>query len=190
ASMAYGGYILFRKPLIVEDMFLIHRNGLLIEHHTRRLKITVEHDILSGMLTAILEFTRETFMYGEEGGLKKMDMGERTILLDGGQFVTLALVVRGEELESVSDSMRKLITDIEERYPEIEDWDGTVGAFKGLPDMMGAFVKGTYEKGFWKSGSDKIKTLLNSRQRNNHNHGSKKIGKNDSKDKKNEDKPD
>ena len=176
-AIGSGGYLLFKKPMIIEDLFLIHRNGMLIEHHTRRLKITVDHDILSGMLTAILEFTRETFTYGEGGGLKKMDLGERTIFLDRGEYVTVAIVVRGEEPEDMSEEVSKLILDVEERYPEIEDWDGTVGAFKGLPEMLGAFVKGTYEKGFWRTGPKRIKTLLDERQKGNSNNKSKKNGR-------------
>jgi hypothetical protein len=168
-AIGSGGYLLLKKPVIIEDLFLIHRNGMLIEHHTRRLKLTVDHDILSGMLTAILEFARETFTYDGEGGLKKMDLGERTIFLSRGECVTVAIVVRGEEPEDMSVAISKLIQDIEERYPEIKDWDGTVGEFEGLPDMLGAFVKGTYEKGFWRAGPKRIKTLLDDRQKNNLN---------------------
>jgi hypothetical protein len=168
-AIGSGGYLLLKKPAIIEDLFLIHRNGMLIEHHTRRLRLTVDHDILSGMLTAILEFARETFTYDGEGGLKKMDLGERTIFLNRGECVTVAIVVRGEEPEDMSEAMSKLILDIEERYPEIESWDGTVGEFKGLPEMLGAFIKGTYEKGFWRTGQKRIKTLLDERQKNNSN---------------------
>lgn len=190
-AIGSGGYLLIKKPMIVEDLFLIHRNGMLIEHHTRRLKITVDHDILSGMLTAILEFTRETFTYGEGGGLKKMDLGERKIFLDRGEYVTVAIVVRGEEPEDMSEEISKLIQDVEERYPGIEDWDGTVGAFKGLPEMLGAFVKGTYEKGFWRTGQKRIKTLLDERQKGNSNNKSKRNGrKNGKKNGKNTSKPD
>jgi hypothetical protein len=176
-AIGSGGYLLLKKPMIIEDLFLIHRNGMLIEHHTRRLKITVDHDILSGMLTAILEFARETFTYGGVGGLKKMDLGERTIFLDRGEYVTVAIVVKGEEPEDMSEEIGKLILDVEERYPEIKDWDGTVGEYKGLPEMLGAFVKGTYEKGFWRAGPKRIKTLLDERQKGNSNHKSKKNGK-------------
>ncbi|MEE9223480.1 MAG: hypothetical protein V3U51_01890, partial [Thermoplasmata archaeon] len=84
------------------------------------------------------------------------------------------------------EEISKLIQDVEERYPEIEDWDGTVGAFKGLPEMLGAFVKGTYEKGFWRTGSRRIKTLLDDRQKSNSNNKSKKNGR---KNRKNGSKP-
>ncbi len=177
ASLGTGGYLFFRKSMTIEDLFLIHRNGMLIEHHTRRLKVTVDHDILSGMLTAIQEFTRETFMYGDEGGLKKMDLGDRSIFLGRGDFVTLALVVRGEEPEDMSEGMGRLIADIEERYPEIEYWDGTVGAFKGLPEMLGAYVKGSYDKGFWRTGSNRLKAAVSERKKGNQNSKSKKNSK-------------
>jgi hypothetical protein len=166
-------YILLRESILIEDIFLIHNNGMLLEHHTRRLKLTVDHDILSGMLTAILEFTKETFTYGEEGGLRKMDVGERSILLDRGHFVTLAVVVRGEEPEDMVDRMEELIEDVEEKYPEIEHWDGKVGAYEDLPEMLGRFSKGTYEKGFWKTGQKKIRSLMD-RNNNSKNNSSRK----------------
>ena len=119
--------------------------------------------------------------------LKKMDLGERMIFLDRGEYVTVAIVVRGEEPEDMSEEISKLIQDVEERYPEIEDWDGTVGVFEGLPEMLGVFVKGTYEKGFWRTGPKRIRTLLNGRQKGNSNKKSKKNGR---KNGKNTSKPD
>ncbi|UCD91750.1 MAG: hypothetical protein JSV43_05780, partial [Methanobacteriota archaeon] len=171
-----AGWILLRESILIEDIFLIHNNGMLLEHHTRRLKLTVDHDILSGMLTAILEFTKETFTYGEEGGLRKMDVGERSILLDRGHFVTLAVVVRGEEPEDMTDRMQELVEDIEEKYPEIEHWDGKVGEYKDLPEILGKFSKGSYEKGFWKTGQKRIRSLLDRNNKNNNskNNSSKK----------------
>jgi hypothetical protein len=162
-----GWYFVLRKPLIIEDLFLIHNNGMLLEHHTRRLKMTVDHDILSGMLTAILEFAKETFTYGEGGALRKMDLGERIIFLDRGRFVTLAVVVRGEEPEFLSERMQFLIDDIEETYPDIAMWDGRVGIYEGLPGMLDGFIEGMYEKGFWKNGQKKIKSLFNGNNKNN-----------------------
>ncbi|TET89103.1 MAG: DNRLRE domain-containing protein [Methanomassiliicoccales archaeon] len=167
ALIGSAGYLLLRKALVIEDIFLIHNNGMLLEHHTRRLKLTVDHDILSGMLTAILEFAKETFTYGEGGGLRKMDIGERIILLERGRFVTVAVVVRGEEPEDMTERMAELVEDIEEKYPDVEKWDGKVGAYKDLPEMLGRFSKGTYEKGFWKTGQKKIRSLLDRNQKNN-----------------------
>lgn len=172
--IGWAGFMLFKQPLIIEDIFLIHNNGMLLEHHTRRLKLTVDHDILSGMLTAILEFAKETFTYGEGGGLRKMDLGERSILLDRGRFVTVAVVVRGEEPEDMRERMIELVEDIEEKYPEVEHWDGKVGIYEDLPEMLGRFSKGTYEKGFWKTGQKKIRSLLDRNNKNNSNNNSSK----------------
>ncbi len=166
SALGTAGYLLLKQSVIVEDLFLIHKNGLLLEHHTRRLMMTVDHDILSGMLTAISEFAKETFTYDEKGELRRMDLGDRTILLDSGRFVTVAIVLKGEEPENLSERLHKLIDDIEKTYPEIETWDGRVGAFKGLAGMLEGFVKGTYERRFWGSDSKKLKTLVKEHKKN------------------------
>jgi len=45
---------------MIEDVFLMYRDGRLIAHNTRRLRPDVDGDILSGMLTAVTAFVKDS----------------------------------------------------------------------------------------------------------------------------------
>ncbi|MFQ6061038.1 MAG: hypothetical protein ACE5KV_07090, partial [Thermoplasmata archaeon] len=56
--------------------------------------------------------------------------------------------------------------DIEERYPDIAVWDGRVGIYEGLPEMLDEFIESMYEKGFWRAGRKKIVSALDRNRKN------------------------
>ena len=62
-------------PFEVAEIFLIHRDsGLLLWYHSRNLTEGFELDMVSGMLTAIRDFVKESFGRGERGNLMKFNM--------------------------------------------------------------------------------------------------------------------
>ena len=73
-SCPHCGKKLRVERAIIDEVFLMYRDGRLIKHFTRRLKPDVDQDILSGMLTAVQEFVKDTFR-GEEGELDQMKFG-------------------------------------------------------------------------------------------------------------------
>ncbi len=48
-----------QSQAVIDDVFLLYNDGILIKHETRRLKPDVDTDILSGMLTAALAAVEE-----------------------------------------------------------------------------------------------------------------------------------
>ncbi len=138
----------------IEDVFLLHRSGILIRHLTRRLKPHVDSDILTGMLRAVQEFVRDAFREGEgeeEGELNEMGFGQLKVSIYGGQYVILATVVRGERPAEMMDEMKAAIEDLEDKHGELfRDWDGHLNKV----DFVDAFLKklldgayGSYPKG-------------------------------------------
>ena len=125
----------------IEDVFLLHRSGVLIRHLTRRLKPHVDSDILTGMLRAVQEFVRDAFREGageEEGELNEMGFGELQVSIGGGQYVVLATVVRGERPAEMMDEMKAAIEDLEEKHGEsLRGWDGHMNKV----DFVDAFLK-------------------------------------------------
>ncbi|TLZ57820.1 MAG: DUF11 domain-containing protein [Methanobacteriota archaeon] len=49
----------------IEEVFLVYRDGVLLYHLSRSLSQDKDEDVLSGMLTAVTEFVRDAFVYGE-----------------------------------------------------------------------------------------------------------------------------
>src|SRR2546425_426264 len=79
---------------LIEDVFLLYNDGLLIKHETRRLKPDVDSDILSGMLTAVQAFVKDSFR-SEDAELNEMTFGQMHILLGRGEWLILAAIIGG-----------------------------------------------------------------------------------------------
>ncbi|MBS3817494.1 MAG: hypothetical protein KGY76_08040, partial [Candidatus Thermoplasmatota archaeon] len=150
-------FYLRRREYTIEDIFLIHDSGGLIKHITRTLKAERDEDILAGMFTAVQNFVDDAFAEEEDEVLKRMEYGEKKVLVHKGDSVILAVFISGEEPKSALEGMKNLVADIEERYGEdIEDWSGDLEDISGITEMLKALHegRGKYESGDWKKYSE------------------------------------
>ena len=90
----------------VEDILLIDKNsGILIAsaHHPNQSKLDKDEDLVSGMLTAIRQFTADTMSNSTENSLDRLEFGNSTILVKEGLHAYIAAVIEGtpnSELEN------------------------------------------------------------------------------------------
>jgi hypothetical protein len=137
-----GGLVLYaylarRKKAEIEEVFLVYRDGVLISHLSRTLMREKDEDVLSGMLTAVQEFVREAFQYGEHRELHQLDFGEYRILIERGRYVYLAVVYSGEESVQIRKKVRTVIDRIEEQFGKaLEKWDGDMEEVVGARDLI------------------------------------------------------
>src|SRR5205809_2064374 len=83
-AVGYSGYRFgIRRTTVVDDVFLISKDGRLLMHNTRRLRADRDEDILSGMLTAILAFLKDSDPE-ENGKLTRFEIGGKTRSRRGG----------------------------------------------------------------------------------------------------------
>ena len=81
----------------VEQVFLIHaETGLLLAHVTAADLNVPDADLISGMLTAIQDFVRDSFRPGEGGTLSAFTVGEHTVHVEAGPRALIAGVIRGQ----------------------------------------------------------------------------------------------
>jgi tetratricopeptide (TPR) repeat protein len=124
------------KPYTIEDVFLIHENGTLIIHQTRRLK-PMDNDILSGMLTAIKDFIRDVFKVDMKGQLNELKFGKMKILIEHGQFSFLAVVVTGNPPRDVRKRMKKVIGQVNQHYhQDLKNYIGDTKRFDGAKTII------------------------------------------------------
>ncbi|MDD4307491.1 MAG: hypothetical protein PHU53_01625 [Thermoplasmata archaeon] len=129
---------------IIDEVFLMYRDGRLIKHFTRRLKPDVDQDILSGMLKAVQDFIRDSFK-GETGELNHMMFGRFQILMGHGRFITIAAVTMGDEFEPFRPQIIKAIDAMESDYEIIlRDWDGDVEHLNVLGRYIMDLIDGRY----------------------------------------------
>src|SRR5215472_6661174 len=93
----YAEVVLLRSLLYrVEQVFLIHRHsGLLLEHVAVPSAETKDPDTVSGMLTAIQDFVRDSVGGTEGDNLETVRMGEIGVMLAYGPDAILCGFVRG-----------------------------------------------------------------------------------------------
>jgi len=128
----------------LEDIFLLHRSGLLLKHYTRRLRPNMDSDVLSGMLVAVQEFIKDSFR--QEGGtLDEIRFGEMRIEVLEGKWTIIAALIRGEATESHRVQMRAALKDLEGRYEDLLiDWDGTMDRIPEVDRIMARLIEGGY----------------------------------------------
>jgi hypothetical protein len=101
------------------------------------------------MFTAVQEFVRDSFQQGEIG-LKKLEIGDKNVVIEKGGFAYLALIYSGWPPKETFETMTMLLKDIEERFKgKLEKWNGTGKAVRGIDKMLQEFMSDEYRPGEW-----------------------------------------
>ncbi len=113
----------------VEHVFLIHRKtGLLIEHVAAPEVTSQDPQLVSGMLSAIQDFVRDSFEGTDKsggGGIDTLRLGDVLLWCEEGPFAFLAAVIRGNPPESLHAALRETLTNIHEQYrSQLEEFQG------------------------------------------------------------------
>jgi hypothetical protein len=131
---------------IIEDLFLLYRDGRLIKHYTRRLKPTVDSAILSSMLAAVQDFVKESLTQGEEGHLEEIKIGKMRIFLQKGTYISIAVMIEGEDKEGIESQVKTALWLCESEHEELlSDWDGDIKAMQPLHETMNNLISGKYK---------------------------------------------
>ncbi len=138
---------------LIEDVFLIHMNGCLLAHETRKYHEEIDADIFSAMLTAVQDFVKDSFKDKNAVGLRKMSFGLSTIFIERGRYSFLVAVVVGTEPRLLPLHMVEILREVEEKYGNIlKDWKGWLEDVKGIDEIIKKIifvsddVKATAEK--------------------------------------------
>jgi OOP family OmpA-OmpF porin len=112
----------------VEHVFLIHRpTGLLLQHAFARSSLSLNADLISGMLTAIRDFVQDSFGAGKEDALDALRVGERSVWIEQGPRALLAAAIRGNPPPELRTMLSEALDEIHFRQ------EGALDAFDGDP---------------------------------------------------------
>lgn len=128
-------YYLFRKqkPPTITDVFIVHRDGTLVNHVSSGGKLERSKYSMSGMLTAIQDFVSDSLDSKDGDELNEISHGDNRILLEHGKYVYLALVCTGEAPSEIRKKMRKVLRQVERDYKnELKLWDGDEDKVKAI----------------------------------------------------------
>ncbi|HSF30230.1 MAG TPA: OmpA family protein [Candidatus Tectomicrobia bacterium] len=131
----------------VEQVFLIHRdNGLLLLHGAAKTITPLDGDLISGMLTAIQDFIRDSFGAQGSEGLATVQMGDLTIWIEQGPQAIVAAVVWGIGPSDLQTVFQEAVEAIHlEQREQLEDFQGDVAPFESSRHHLEACLLEQYE---------------------------------------------
>ncbi len=140
-----AGYLVWRrrKPA-VEELFLVHNHGLLLCHLSRRLRAQEDKDddILGAMLTVVQDFVRDSFRYGKDRELDRIEFGTYRVLIERGSYVYLAAAFSGKDSPELRRRLRRTIHQVEAAYgKDLERFDGKMEPLLGVRDVVAGLVR-------------------------------------------------
>lgn len=132
--------VVLMKTLVyqVEQVFLIHReSGLLLQHVVSPQAITKDPDMVSGMLTAIQDFIRDSFAVSGEDALDNLRLGDLTVLVKQGPYAVLAAVVRGNPPASLRVLLETTQEDIHRQMSHsLKTYQGDNAPFERVQPLL------------------------------------------------------
>jgi hypothetical protein len=150
-AIMLAAYVYFYRGFYtIDEIYLVYKDGRLIFHKVRPGLAQKDEDIVTSMLTAIQEFVEETFSQGSKGAdmaIKKMQFGGKTIVIEKGENIYIAILLKGKPGVRLSRQMLWAIAHIEEQYKEeLVKWNGVVSKLAGTYKYLNILLK--KKKGF------------------------------------------
>ena len=131
----------------LEELFLIqHNSGFLLAHHSPSGEENSDSDLISGMLTAIRDFARDSLGDGnEEQELREVEFGDERIIIQSGQYFYAAAVIKGIESTGFHGQLQNLVAELHINYkPQLRDYAGDAAT---LPDFSPSLTTFTQQTG-------------------------------------------
>lgn len=124
-----------RQEPVLEEVFVIGSNGLLIKHMSRTLMSEKDRDVVGGMISILSNFVRETFSERDGGDAQEITLGDHRFLLCNESGVVVAVLVTRGATEDIVPRMRHLLALLIDRYGDkLKEWGGA--PLEGIEDEI------------------------------------------------------
>ena len=142
------GGLLFagQRGLRIEEVFLMHRNGVLLEHKSRSTSLRKDEELVASMLVAIQDFVRDSFR--TEGTLDELRFTGRRAAIVRGKRVILAGIISRGDVTYLVPQLRGAVADLERVHGKaLEDWDGRMSRLEQAGGIIDRLMAGGYRAG-------------------------------------------
>lgn len=122
----------------VEQVFLIHKKtGLLLQHLSAPSVGIQDPDMVSGMLSAIQEFVRDSFSGSQGESLNTMQVGDLQVWVEQGPDAILAAAIRGHAPQRLRFKLRERLEEIHLSYGQaLDTFQGDAAPFQPLSETL------------------------------------------------------
>lgn len=124
----------------VEQVFLIARDsGLLLQHVKSSAVTASDADMVSGMLTAIRDFARDSFSVSEHESLDALTVGDLSVWIEQGPHAIVAAVVRGTAPPELRVRLQEAVEHVHARMGDtLAEFNGDTEPFEAVrPTLEG-----------------------------------------------------
>ena len=145
-----------KKPFVIRDMMLVHEDGFLISRHeTAAHDDSMDEDIFTGMLTAVLNFVEDS-MSTNQDHLKFFGFEDYRVMIQRGGKIYAAMVFEGDRPKDIETKLAVFLARVEKVYRKsLEHWTGDMDVdFAGAHLLIEAFVNENGKKG--KNGNGRM----------------------------------
>ncbi len=120
---------------VIEEVFVIGSNGLLVKHMSRTLMTEKDRDVVGGMISVLSNFVRETFSERDGNDVQEVSLGDHRFILCNERGIVVAVLVTRGATEDIVPRVRHLLACLIDRYADkLEDWDGR--PLEGIEDEI------------------------------------------------------
>lgn len=132
----------------VEQVFLIHKKtGLLLNHVFAEGISGQGEEVISGMLTAIQDFVRDSFGQKQDDGLESLRIGDLTVWIEQGSGAILAGVIRGTPPMELREIFQESLETIHAQFSEsFLGFEGDSTAFSDTRLSLEDCLQAQFEK--------------------------------------------
>ena len=100
----------------VREIFWIHENGILLARSGRASMEGFDTDIFTSMLTAVIDFIRDSFHEIDPSMVQKIEFGRMRLYMERGQRSYLVAIYEGDYVKPMKRDLRDTITNLERLY--------------------------------------------------------------------------
>lgn len=132
----------------VEQVFLIHKKtGLPIGHAVASAVAMQDPSLVSGMLSAIQDFVRDSFHAAQGQGINRMNVGDMDVWIEEGPYAILACVIRGVAPRDLRDRMAEVLENVHREYSApLDQFEGDSAPFTKVHDEISRCLEHRYKE--------------------------------------------
>jgi outer membrane protein OmpA-like peptidoglycan-associated protein len=131
----------------VEQVFLIHKKtSLLLLHEVAPYVSTQDPEMVSGMLSAIQDFVRDSFSTPQAETLNSLQVGDLQVWVEQGPGAILAAVIRGHAPQELRVTLSEKMEALHARFGQkLEDFEGDAAPFEAFRSDLADCLAARYQ---------------------------------------------
>ncbi|OIQ01098.1 MAG: hypothetical protein AUK35_00610 [Zetaproteobacteria bacterium CG2_30_46_52] len=122
----------------VEQVFLIHKESGVLLHHCSFDNVKNEDaDVVSGMLTAVQDFIKDSFSENSDQNVETLRLGNLEIIIQQSPDLVLALVNRGNAPRALYSSAVETLEGLQQQYFDaLKSFNGDTSVFESTGPVL------------------------------------------------------